>query len=123
MNERILTPVQNAIFNLVAETDYDPAISEATKNETFADIMVDYRKYNDLFRPMTIKERAEWYDKAWHEAAQKALFWTKRLSYKTAEKYPKWRKNKEFWDRQAKMYKEESIKLHRIMNETGTGNG
>ena len=119
MNERILTPVQNAILNLVSETDADPAISEATKNETFADIMADYRKYNDIFKPMTIKERAEWYRKAWRDAADKALFWSKRLSYRTAEKYPKWRKNKEFWDKQAKMYREECDKLYRIINETG----
>lgn len=123
MNERILTPVQNAILNLVADTDYDPAIAESVKNETYADIMVDYRKYNDIFKPMTIKERALWYEKAWKDAAQKSLFWAKRLSYKQAERYPKWRKNMEFWDNQAKLYREECSKLRRIINNTEVYNG
>lgn len=123
MSERILTPVQNAMLNLVADTDYDAAISEAVRNETYADIIADYHTYNNMFRPMSVKERATWYETAWKEAVQKSQYWAQRLTYKHAERYPKWRKNMEFWSRQAKLYEAEFNKLSQIASTTGVIHG
>ena len=123
MTERILTPVQNAIFNLVAETDYDPAISEATKNETFADIMADYRTYNRIFQPMTLEDKVAWYEKAWKEAAKKVLFWTERLSKGCAVNHPEWRENQQFWIKQKDMYIAERTRLRKMLNEQVSCNG
>lgn len=123
MTERILTPVQNAIFNLVSDTDYDPAISEATKNETFADIMADYKTYNRIFQPMTLADKVAWYEKAWKEAAKKVLYWTERLSTGRAAEHPEWRENKEFWVKQRNMYIAERSRLQKILNEQVAYNG
>ena len=123
MSERILTPVQNAMLNLVSDTDYDAAIPEAVRNETYADIIADYHTYNKMFRPMSVKERATWYETAWKESVQKSQYWAQRLTYKHTERHPKWRKNMEFWDRQAKLYQDEYCKLTQVLTTTGTCNG
>ena len=124
MNERTLTPVQNAILNLAVETNYDAdKVTEAVKNETFAYIVADYVNYNQTFKPMTLKEKAEWYSNACRNAQDKAKYWSERLTLRTASKYPKWRTNMEFWNKQAKYYAEQCDKLYKLIDSLVMCNG
>lgn len=124
MNERTLTPVQNAILNLAVETNYDASdVSEATVNETFSDIVANHSTYNQIFKPMTLREKAEWFSNAGREARDKAKYWSDRLTLKTASKYPKWRTNMEFWTKQAKYYEEQCDKLYKLIDSLVQCNG
>ena len=116
MNERTLTPVQNAILNLAAETNYDAS-------ETFSDIVANHSTYNQIFKPMTLREKAEWFSNAGREARNKAKYWSDRLTLKTASKYPKWRTNMEFWTKQAKYYEEQCDKLYKLIDSLVQCNG
>ena len=124
MTERILTPAQNAILNLAVETNYDACdTSEASKNETFAYIVADHVNYNKTFKPMTLREKAEWFSNACREATDKANYWSERLKLKTAEKHPKWKTNRDFWAKQAKYYGEQCDKLYKLIDSLVTCNG
>lgn len=122
MNERVITPVQNAILNLAVETNYDAApVSESVKNETFADIVANYNMYNKIYKPMTLQEKAEWFSNACIAAQEKTQYWANK--FKTTNNDCKYKTNMEFWAKQVNYYAGQRDRLYKLINSLVTNNG